>query len=99
MNAKILFAATAIAAIAAAASGIARADEADGSQFSIRFEGSRTRAEVAAEAARVPLTRSQEPAGSRVIAPLQSGLQTQAVRAQAIDALRLGKIPAGERSL
>jgi hypothetical protein len=99
MNAKLLFAATTLAAIAAAASGIARADEADGSQFAIRFEGTRTRAEVAAEAARVPLTRSQEPAGSRVIEPRTSALQTQDVRAQAIDALRLGKIPAGERSL
>jgi hypothetical protein len=99
MNAKILFASTAIVAIAAAASGIARADEADGSQFALRFEGSRTRAEVAAEAARVPLTRSQEPAGSRVIEPLKSDLQPQLVRSQAVDALRLGKIPAGERSL
>ncbi|GAB3649168.1 DUF4148 domain-containing protein [Ramlibacter alkalitolerans] len=99
MNAKLLFAATALAAIAAAASGIAQADEADGSQFALRIDGSRTRAEVAAEAARVPLTRSQEPAGSRVLAPLRSDLQTQSVRAQAIDALRLGKIPSGERSL
>ena len=99
MNARFLFAATVLAAIASAASGIARADEADGSQFALRFEGSRTRAEVAVEAARVPLTRSQDPTGSRAIEPLQSGLQTQAVHAQAVDALRLGKIPAGERSL
>lgn len=96
MNAKILLA---TAAIAAAASGIARADEADASQFAVQFQGSRTRAEVAAEAAQVPTTRSQEPAGSRVAAPLKSSLDVQTVRAQAIEALRLGKIPSGERSL
>jgi hypothetical protein len=99
MNAKILFAATTLGAVAAAFSGIARADEADASQFAIKFEGSRTRAEVAAEASRVPATRSLEPAGSRVSAPLQSTVDVQTVRAQAIDALRLGKIPSGERSL
>ena len=99
MNAKILFAATTLGAVAAAFSGIARADEADASQFAIKFDGSRTRAEVMAEAARVPATRSLEPAGSRVIAPLQSTVDVQTVRAQTIDALRLGKIPSGERSL
>ena len=61
----------AIAAVAAAFSGIARADEADASQYVIQFEGSRTRAEVMAEAARVPATRSTEPAGSRFAAPVQ----------------------------
>lgn len=96
MNAKILLA---TAALAAAASGFARADEADASQFAIKFQGSRARAEVAAEAATVPATRSQEPAGSRVIAPMKSDLTPQAVRAQAVEALRLGKIPSGERSL
>lgn len=97
MNAKILLATV---AIAAAASGAARADDAPlSSQFAIQFEGSRTRAEVMAEAARVPATRSQEPAGSRVIVPLKSDLQAQAVRAEAAEALRLGKIPSGERSL
>ena len=64
MNAKILLATV---AIAAAASGAARADDfSPASQFAIKFEGSRTRAEVMAEAAGVPATRSQEPAGSRV---------------------------------
>lgn len=99
MNAKILFAATTLGAVAAAFSGLAMADEADASQFAIKFQGSRTRAEVAAEAAQVPATRSLEPAGSRVIAPMQSSVDVQTVRAQAIDALRLGKIPSGERSL
>jgi hypothetical protein len=96
MNAKILLATL---SIAAAASGVARADEADASQFAIKFEGSRTRAEVMAEAATVAKTRSNEPAGSRVAAALKSGLDVQTVRAQAIDALRLGQIPSGERSL
>lgn len=97
MNAKILFATV---AIAAAASGVARADDAPlSSQFAIKFEGSRTRAEVMAEAAKVSATRSQEPAGSRVAAPLKSGLDVRAVRAEAVEALRLGKIPSGERSL
>jgi len=96
MNSKILLATL---AIAAAASGAARADDADASQFAIKFEGSRTRAEVMAEAATVARTRSLEPAGSRVLAPLQSTVDVQAVRAQAVEALRLGKIPSGERSL
>lgn len=96
MNAKILFATL---SIAAAASGVARADEADGSQFAVKFEGSRTRAEVNAEAARVPATRSTEPAGSRVLGALNSSVDAQVVRAQAVEALRLGKIPSGERSL
>lgn len=87
----------AIAAVTAAAfSGVARADEADASQFVIKFDGSRTRAEVMAEAAAVAKTRSIEPAGSRVAAPLQSGVEAKVVRAQAAEALRLGKIPSGE---
>ena len=93
MNAKSLLA---IAAIAAAFSGIARADEADGSQFAVQFQGSRTRAEVMAEAATVPTTRSLEPAGSRVAPVLKSNVNTQALRAQAAEAVRLGQISAGE---
>ena len=97
MNAKILLATV---AIAAAASGAARADDAPlSSQFAIKFDGSRTRAEVMAEAAKVPTTRSLEPAGSRVAAPMKSALDVRTVRAEAVEALRLGKIPSGERSL
>jgi hypothetical protein len=96
MNAKFLLATV---AFAAAASGVARADEADASQFVIKFEGNRTRAEVMAEAATVAKTRSTEPAGSRVAAPTKSSLQAETVRAEAINALRLGQIPSGERSL
>ena len=95
MNAKLLIA---VAAFAAAASGVARADEADASQFAVKFEGQRTRAEVRAEAATVAARRSIEPAGSRVAAPIQSKVDAKVVRAQAAEALRLGQIPAGERS-
>jgi len=93
MNAKSILA---IAAVAAAFSGIARADEADGSQFAIKFEGSRTRAEVAAEAATVPATRSLEPAGSRVAAPIKSTVDAKVLRAQSAEAVRLGLISSGE---
>jgi hypothetical protein len=94
MNAKFLLAAV---AIAAAASGAARADDIDASQFAIKFEGNRTRAEVMAEAATVSATRSTEIAGSRVI-NIKSTADAQAVRADAVHALRLGKIPSGETS-
>ena len=97
MNSKQVLA---IAAFAAAFTGVARADDADPSQqFALKFEGSRTRAEVMAEAARVPATRSLEPAGSRVIAPLASSADVKIVRARAAEAVRLGQIPAGEIGL
>ena len=86
----------AIAAFAAIASTAVRADEADSSQFALKFEGNRTRAEVMAEAAQVPATRSIEPAGSRVAAPVKSSVDSQTVRAQAAQALRLGQISHGE---
>jgi hypothetical protein len=93
MNSKTILA---IAAFAALASAGARADEADGSQFALKFEGSRTRAEVMAEAATVPATRSTEPAGSRVAALPTSDLDARTVRAEAAQAVRLGQIPHGE---
>jgi hypothetical protein len=93
MNAKLLIA---VASFAAIASGVARADEADASQFAVKFEGSRTRAEVMAEAATVAKSRSTEPAGSRVAPALQSKVEAQAVRAQALQAARLGQTSRGE---
>ena len=84
-----------IAAVAAFASFGAMADEADASQFATQFDTSRTRAEVAAEAATVAQTRSIEPAGSRVVT-YTSTADRAAVRAQAADALRTGQISAGE---
>lgn len=95
MNASRLLA---VAALSALTSFGAIADEADGSQFGIQFNGSRTRAEVMAEAATVPQTRSQEPAGSRVIT-VQSNAARTDVRAEAAKAVRLGQIPSGEASI
>jgi hypothetical protein len=96
MNSKAIIA---LAAFAAIASTGARADEADGSQFAVKFEGNRTRAEVQAEAGKVASTRSFEPAGSRVIAAPKSGVNTATVRAEAAQALRLGQISYGEASM
>ena len=74
MNSKAILA---IAAFAAIASTGARADEADGSQYGVKFQGNRTRAEVQADAATVARTRSTEPSGSRVAAPLKSSLDSK----------------------
>ena len=93
MNSKAVLAIVALAAIASTA---ARADEADASQYALQFEGSRTRAEVMAEAATVASTRSVEPAGSRVAAPVKSAVDVHALRAQVVQAVRLGQIPRGE---
>jgi hypothetical protein len=93
MNTKAILA---IAAFAAAAAGAARADDADASQSVLKFQGSRTRAEVQAEAAQVPATRSTEPAGSRVAPAMQSTVDAKTVRAQAAEAVRLGQISHGE---
>lgn len=93
MNANHLLS---IAAVAAAFSGIARADEADASQYVLKFEGSRTRAEVAAEAAKVSSTRSTEPAGSRVAQSPATPADASVVRAQALQANRLGQTTRGE---
>lgn len=93
MSSRILLA---IAAVATIASGAARADEADASQYAVQFQGTRTRAEVQAEAATVSATRSIEPAGSRVAAPVKSGIDARQVREQAAQALRQGLIPRGE---
>lgn len=93
MNRKLVIA---LATFAAVAAGAARADEADASQYVLKFEGNRTRAEVQAEARNVAVTRSSEPAGSRVQAPIRSGLDAQKVRAQAAEAVRLGQTRAGE---
>jgi hypothetical protein len=84
-----------IAAVAAFASFGAQADEADASQFATKFDTNRTRAEVAAEASTVALTSSTIPVGSRVLS-FTSTADRAAVSAQAVDALRTGKISSGE---
>src|SRR5437868_1102704 len=93
MNTKSIIA---LAAFAALASTGVRADEADASQFATQFQGSRTRAEVQAEAVTVAANRSTEPAGSRVAAPLKSTVDARVLRAQAAEAVRLGQIGYGE---
>ena len=87
-----------LATLAAVASLGAQADEADASQYAVKFEGSRARAEVNAEAMAKVAKHSQEPAGSRV-ATVQSSADRAAVRAETAKAVRLGQIPSGERSL
>ncbi|HSV34312.1 MAG TPA: DUF4148 domain-containing protein [Ramlibacter sp.] len=93
MNSKAILA---IAAFAAVASTGVRADEAGDSQYAIKFEGTRTRAEVMAEAATVPANRNMEPSGSRALAPLKSSVDVKTVRTQAAEAVRLGQISYGE---
>ena len=86
-----------LAAVAAFVSFGAQADEADASQFATKFETSRTRVEVMADAATVAKTRSTEPAGSRVVT-YKSTADRAAVRAAAEEAVRTGQIPSGEIS-
>jgi len=83
--------------LATFAASAVHADEADASQYAVKAVSQRSRAEVRAEAARVPINRSNEPAGSRVIAPVQSGVDRSQVRASAAQAVRLGQIGSGER--
>jgi len=84
-----------ISAIAVFTSFGAQADEADDSQYALKFETQRTRAEVAAEAATVVKTRSVHPAGSQALA-YQSKADRTAVSAAAAEALRQGRISSGE---
>lgn len=86
-----------VAASVAAFAGAARAD--DITVDPVKFESTRTRAEVKAEAATVSATRSTEPAGSRVMAaPKSSTVNIQALRAGTVQAVRTGQIPRGEIS-
>jgi outer membrane protein W len=94
----------ALAAVATLASGAAFAGEADPSgQFALQIEGARTRAEVKAEAVAAVqsgATRpSAIPASSKVQEQVKSTLDARAVRAQAAEAVRLGQIAYGERSV
>ncbi len=86
-----------IAAVAAFSAFGAHADEADGSQFALKFDTNRTRAEVNAEAVAEAHTHITEPAGSRVVT-YKSNADRAAVRAQAAEAVRTGQIPHGEFS-
>ena len=95
MNRKNLLA---IAAVAAAFSAGVQANEVEGSQYSIQFQGERTRAEVQAEAAQVAPHRSTEQTSARAIGPIKSTVDVQALRAETARAVRLGLIPQGEVS-
>ncbi len=87
MNAKAILA---IAALAVAASTGARADSDNVQQHALKFEGSRTRAEVKAEAiAAVKANQGiVEYAGSEVMQPIKSTVDVKAVRAEAVQAAR-----------
>ena len=86
----------AVAAVAAFASMGAHADEADASQYALKFETNRTRADVISEAADAARTRSLEPAGSRV-STFTSTADRAAVRAEAAaQAMRTGRVGPAE---
>lgn len=83
------------AVLATLASIGSHAAELDPAQFATQFEGNRTRAEVAAEAAQVPMTRSQIPSGSKAES-YKSVADRSVIRSQAADAVRTGQISSGE---
>ena len=90
----------AVAALAAAASFGAQADEADASQYVVQFHGTRSRAEVQAEAVKSVGDRSQDLAanGTQTLTS-PSSTDRATVRAATVQAVRLGQIPSGERSM
>lgn len=97
MTASKLFAVTALAALTSFG---AYAGEADYAEHNAQpFTSVRSVQEVRAEAAQVAKNRSTEPAGSRVAAPVTSGLDRAAVRAETVIAVRNGQISAGEIGL
>ncbi len=95
---KSLFA---LAALATIASGAAFAGETDpAGQYALQIEGSRTRAEVQAEAiaaVEAGTKATSVPAGSKVQPAVDSSLDAVTVRAQAAEAVRLGQIAYGEQ--
>lgn len=89
MKATHLFA---IAALAFAAAG-AHADEADGSQYGVKVQSTRSLAEVRAEAMN-PVRISN--GGTGYIGLTQSGVSADAVKAQAVQSARTGMTSRGE---
>ena len=83
----------AVAAFSTLAAFGAHADEADGSQFAVQFNSTRSVAEVRAEALN-PVKISNGSPG--FVGVTNSGLERSVVRAKAIAALRNGEIPQGE---
>lgn len=89
----------AIASLSILASVGARADEADASQFAHKFESSRVRAEVMAEAVAEAHVPNTPPASSKVAPRVKSSLERAKVNADTVQALRAGLIPSGEASI
>ena len=96
MNATRIFAATAFAALAAMG---AHAGEADYAQNVPSFHGERAVATVKAEAVQKAHHVNLEPAGSRVAALVNSGVDRATVRKETAIALRAGQIAHGEASM
>jgi hypothetical protein len=100
MNTDKYLAVATLATLAAVASVGAQADEADASQYAVQFHGTRSRAEVQAEAVKATGDRSIDlaSAGTQTLtAP--SSTNRAAVRAETVLALRQHQIPSGERSM
>lgn len=97
MNATKIFAATAFAALAAVGAHAGEADYAQQNQQ--QFNSVHTRAEVLADAAQASKNFNFEPAGSRVAALVNSGVDRASVRNETAIALRAGQIPHGEASM
>jgi hypothetical protein len=96
MNATKILAATAFAALTAVG---AHAGEADYAQNVPSFHGERTAAEVRAEAVYQAHNYNFEPAGSRVAALVNSGVDRATVRKETAIALRAGQIAHGEAGM
>jgi hypothetical protein len=98
MNTKSILAIAAFAAIAATGAQAGEADLSAGpsGQVAVQSQGTRSRADVQAEAVTAVANRSTEPAGSRIAAPLKSNVEVRTIRAQAAQAVRLGQLPHGE---
>lgn len=83
----------ALAAFAAMTAFAAHADEADGSQYPIKFQSTRSAAEVKAEAMKPERISN---GGTGFIGVTSSSVSPEQVRAQAIQAARNGQTSKGE---
>ena len=93
MNTYKLLAVT-VAALATLTSVAARADEADASQFVLKFDGSRTRAEVRAEAIQAAQLGSTDADASQYGLKFAGHRSRDEVRAEAVQAAQIGSIEA-----
>lgn len=84
-----------VSAFAALGAFAAHADEADGSQYALSFNSTRSVAEVKAEAS-MPVRISN--GGTGFIGVTNSARTRAAIRDEAVAALRNGRIPRGEAS-